>query len=122
MQTLADPMKAQKGGKTLHEELFGILGRINKVRKSIDSDAVIISLNIPVVGCVLLEFIDSLSEHMVSPVEEILRASSTAFVSIDILTRIFVAMDPNRVGMICWQRTELKRTHRNSELGHQLTL
>jgi hypothetical protein len=59
--TILNPTKE---GKAQFSGLWDLLTRVNIARDSMDDD-LYLSINFPVVGCILLEFTNALSEHMV---------------------------------------------------------
>jgi hypothetical protein len=58
---------ASKEAKIHSEGLFDLLTRVNMARDSMDEDEdTVLSMNFSAVGCILLEFTNALSQHMVS--------------------------------------------------------
>lgn len=58
---------ATKEGKQRYEGLIDLLTRVNMTRDSMDDDEdLVLPVNFSAVGCILLEFTNFLTEHMVS--------------------------------------------------------
>jgi hypothetical protein len=61
--TMLNPTKE---GKKHYASLMDLLTRVNMTRDAMDEDEdLVLPINISAVGCILLEFTNALSEHMV---------------------------------------------------------
>jgi hypothetical protein len=61
--TILNPTKE---GKARFSGLWDLLTRVNMTRDSMDDDEdIVLPVNFPVLGCILLEFTNALCEHMV---------------------------------------------------------
>jgi hypothetical protein len=59
-------LNATKEGRKHHAGLLDLLTRVNMTRDSMDDDEdFVLPINFSAVGCILLEFTNALSDHMV---------------------------------------------------------